>query len=131
MTESYPPRHIAGFVSPVCLVLLLLASLLVAQFSDSAVLQQRHVSLLSQQLAAERVARVMLHRAPDAESFACQITATTRCWPGDEVLLPGTELRAECRPLAEALWLCLASVDGRQAHGVRAVLHAVLPEPEL
>jgi Tfp pilus assembly protein PilX len=128
MSESALRRGLAGFVSPVCLVLLLLASLLVVRFSESAVLQQRHAGLLAQQLAAERVARDLLHGAPVLSEFSCQISAAVRCGLGDTWLLTGAQLDRRCEALAGTHWHCFAAVDAYAVGGPRAVVHRILQE---
>jgi hypothetical protein len=59
--------------------LLLLASLLAAQFSESAIVQQRQTAALAQQLAADRLAVALLGREPNAVAWNCRIGEALRC----------------------------------------------------
>lgn len=126
MDEMSRPAHRVGLITPGCLILLLLASLLVARFSESAVLQQRQLNLLSQQLSADRIARKLLQQAQPMQAWECRISQSSRCHPDDAVMPAGTELRCECTDISEQLWLCVASVDAIAVGGLRVVVQRLL-----
>jgi len=132
-------RLSAGLALPACLVLVAVASLLLAVAAESSLLQMRMTLRWQEQIAVQQALRALLDAAsvdPDAVtgSSECLVTGSGGCDQGvfsatrSEIAWPtGARLSLRRFDLADGGRLLLAEYDARAVGGSRAIGSRRLP----